>query len=441
MKSKQLLLSSIAIAILASGCSSNSAPQQNIASSQPVSVTAIQVQPVPSDAVVIKDQPVSASVSNSYVGSVKKIKGHKQGSSKNFLANNSFDFAYSGDVSGIPYALKEYDPTIKVLPALGTKKSVNIGINLDSTDIGTIQTFIDQNTNGRAKLSYTRANNSLRIIYNSKTTVAQDAVHESLKWQDGATPSPVLSKDGLVLFPYGQYQPKITCQPLQLCDIQLQAGEVVKGIMIGDSVRWNEGDGSVPVVYSGSDSAPVPHVVLKPTYPGLQTSLLVTTDKRTYYMQLLSSNSTNLSRAGFYYPEQQIQQMENNRADAKAKSDEVLNDGDMPSVDPRNMHFDYKVSGDTSAKFKPVQVFDDGTNVYIQMPSDIKQSDLPAFYVLGQDGEKLELVNFQFKRPYYVVHKIFDKGVLILGLDDNAQQITITHKVKSSGFWSGVFGD
>lgn len=363
--------------------------------------------------------PVS---SNGVIGTTKHLRTHK-----GFLGKTPFTMFYSGDVAGLPSTLKDYDPTIRI-STIGKRQNVNVTLDVNDVSMNDLEEFVKNNTAGKVELIYNPRHNSLQLIYHANNSVAKDAIKESLKWQDGGTPSPVLHRDGLVLFPYGQYEPKITCQPLQLCDIQLQAGETVKGLMIGDSVRWNEGDGAVPVVYSGSDAAPVPHIVLKPTYAGLNTTLLATTDKRTYYIKLYSSSNANLSRVGFYYPDDNIKQLEQKKTDAKAKDDEVLNDGGMPAIDPRNMHFNYKVSGDTSAPFNPVQVFDDGTNVYIQMPNNIRTKDLPAFYVLGSDEETLELVNFKYKAPFYMVHKMFDTGVLILGLDDDAQKITITRK-------------
>ncbi len=361
---------------------------------------------------------------------ITNVKNHSHGKHSKFLPSTAFDFNYSGDIAGIINVFVDHDPTITAYSSTGRVRFYNINISLVNTNIRGIVDYINRTTNGSIKLVYYEKQNALRLIYDSSISVAHDALKQSQIWQDGGTPSPILSKDGVVLFPYGQYEPRITCQPLQLCDIQLQAGEAVKGIMIGDSVRWNEGDGSVPVVYSGSDDKPVPHIVLKPTYGGLNTTLLVTTDKRTYYMKLLSSETANLSRVGFYYPKEQIQQFEEKRAIAKSKDNEVLTDGPIPHIDPRNMHFNYKVSGDTDTVFKPIQVFDDGTHVYIQMSDSVRTNELPAFYVLGTDGDTLELVNFNYKRPFYIVNKLFDKGVLILGLDGNQQKVTISKITK-----------
>lgn len=418
MKKLSLILS---FGLFVTGCATTP-PQQP---TKIIQTNEVQTTPiVPEQQIIVSNSAgaIDSTISQGVQGTSKTMSN-----TKGFLGKTSFSYVYSGDVSGVPQSLKSYDSSIKILSSTGKVQRYDVNFNLDSATIEDLQSYIDKSTNGRVKLMYSKKRNSMQLIYDSKMSVAVDALKESQKWQDGGTPSPVLHKDGLVLFPYGQYEPKVTCQPLQLCDIQLQDGEVVKGLMIGDSVRWNEGDGAIPLVYSGGDKAPIPHIVLKPTYAGLNTTLLATTDKRTYYIKLYSSNSANLSRVGFYYPADQLQQQQAAKADAKAKDDQVLTDGDMPLIDARNMHFNYKVSGD-SVPFKPVQVFDDGTHVYIQMPDNIRTKDLPAFYVLGEDEETLELVNFRYKKPYYVIDKLFDEGVLILGLDDNQQKITIKHK-------------
>lgn len=420
---KHLFTFLISLTIL-SGCAQDKPPLP----APIIKTTEIQTQPITEDAVITPDEINLLSDNKASITNVKSRYRGKGKHSKKFLANSTFNFSYNGDVAGVTNAFQDYDSTITIYKSTGKVRFQNISVELNNTNITAIAEYIDKTTNGKVKLSYFEKQNALRLTYDSSVTVARDALKQSQIWQDGGTPSPVLSKDGIVLFPYGQYEPKITCQPLQLCDIQLQAGETVKGLMIGDSVRWNEGDGAVPVVYSGSDSKPIPHVVLKPTYPGLNTTLLVTTDKRTYYIKLVSSDSANLSRVGFYYPGEQIQQLDDKRAAAKAKDDEVLTDGALPNIDPRNMHFNYKVSGDTDAAFNPVQVFDDGTHVYIQMSDSVRTNELPAFYVLGTDGDTLELVNFSYKKPFYIVNKLFDKGVLILGLDSNQQRITISKK-------------
>lgn len=403
-------------------------PKSKVVESQPINITTIQVTPLTNHA------EANTINSSPKVEIVKHFK-HSVKSSRGFLASNTFDISYSGNILGLPRVLKEYDPSLIILKPLGKVNKVNVGINVNSIDINTLQDIVKSNTKGRVILEYLKAKNSLRLIYSSKVvTVASSALTQSKKWQQGDTPLPILSKDGLVLYPYGEYEPQVTCQPLNLCDIQLEARELVKSVLIGDSSRWNSGDGSVPIVYSGSANAQIPHIVLKPVYAGLTTTLFITTNKRTYYIKLLSSNTDNLSRVGFYYPNEQMIQYNTTQKLARTNSIE-LSDGGIPKIDPSKMNFNYKVTGNTSAHFKPTQVFDDSNSVYIQMPADIKQTDLPAFYVIGRDGSTLELVNFQYKSPFYIVHKLFDKGALILGVGNYKQKIIITRTNPHKYFW------
>ena len=44
--------------------------------------------------------------------------------------------------------------------------------------------------------------------------------------------------DGKVIFLFGEVQPSVVCSPLQVCDIELQGGEVVRDVLVGDTVRW-----------------------------------------------------------------------------------------------------------------------------------------------------------------------------------------------------------
>ena len=391
-----------------------------------------------------KCEPVPSSKINTVNTKPKKTinksrnKTYVSKSSKSYyFADSTFDFVFNGDVADIVVQLQQYEPKLKILNNLGSKKAYNINIDLQNTNITAIQHFVEQATNARAKLQYNQAQNSVRIIYDTKITVAQDAIRQSRIWQDGGTPLPILSKDGLVLFPFGQYEPKITCQPLQLCDIQLQAGEQVNDIRIGDSVRWNNSDGSIPIAYSGDKLSLIPHIVLKPVVSGLQTTLLITTQRRTYYIKLLSSDTAHVSRVGFYYPDEQLAKVEQQRQANAELDNKILSDDDL-AINPQDMYFNYEIDGDNDLAFYPVQVFDDGVHTYIQMPTTISSRELPAFWILASDEETLQLVNFRYKSPYYIIDKLFNTGVMALGLDDNEQKITIT-RIEKKGFWARLF--
>jgi type IV secretion system protein VirB9 len=97
--------------------------------------------------------------------------------------------------------------------------------------------------------------------------------------------------DGKVVFLYGEVQPSVVCSPLQVCDIELQPGEIVRDVLLGDTVRWK-----VEPATSGAVGGQAIHLVVKPSEPGLVTSMVVTTSRRTYHVQLKSSQNQYMAR-------------------------------------------------------------------------------------------------------------------------------------------------
>ncbi len=119
----------------------------------------------------------------------------------------------------------------------------------------------------------------------------------STEWQEGGgvvTRGP----DGKVVFLFGEVQPSVVCSPLQVCDIELEPGEIVRDVLVGDTVRWK-----VEPATSGLPGAQAMHLIVKPAEAGLTTSMVVTTSKRTYHIELKSHDTRYMARVGFEYPE------------------------------------------------------------------------------------------------------------------------------------------
>ena len=69
-------------------------------------------------------------------------------------------------------------------------------------------------------------------------------------------------------------------------------------------------------------------------------------------------------------------------------------------------------------------VFDDGTHVYIQMPEAMRVTEAPALFVHTRAGDVV-LVNYRLRQQYFVVDKLFDSAVLLLGVGDRQERVTI----------------
>ena len=257
------------------------------------------------------------------------------------------------------------------------------------------------------------------------TVTAQEAVQMSEKWMDEHN-QPAVGRDGRVLYSYGAGLPTVVCAPLRVCMIELQSGEKLVGEPhIGDSVRWNLS----PAMY-GTGASATPVIVLKPQGPGLDTNLLITTDRRAYYLRLLSKPDDYVARVGFAYPddddnERKWQQQLAEQKDQQARSARIA---ELAPNAVESMFFKYRLKGDDS--ILPVRVFDDGRKTYIQISQTAKNREAPVLVVIGPDG-KQEMVNYRVKDDMYIVDRLFDKAELILGSGKKARKVEIAREPKA----------
>ncbi len=98
-------------------------------------------------------------------------------------------------------------------------------------------------------------------------------------------------------YPYNQEpEPIVDCAPLRTTDIQLQPGETITDVALGDTERWM----ATPAA-SGDPRNAVPHLAVKPQIPGIETNLTIYTTKHIYHV-LLRSHGRAMQEVEFYYP-------------------------------------------------------------------------------------------------------------------------------------------
>jgi P-type conjugative transfer protein TrbG len=216
--------------------------------------------------------------------------------------------------------------------------------------------------------------------------------------------------DGKVVFLYGEVQPSVVCSPLQVCDIELQAGEVVRDVLVGDTVRWK-----VEPATSGAVGGQAVHLIVKPSEPDLVSSMVVTTSRRTYHVQLKSHQTQYMARVGFEYPEEVNQKL----AEINARMEASAIPG--AGVPAENLNFGYRTSG--QARWKPTRVYSDGTKTYIQFPSSFAGQDAPVLFVVS--GGENRIVNYRVKGTMMIVDYMVDRAVLVSGVGWKQEKITI----------------
>lgn len=252
-------------------------------------------------------------------------------------------------------------------------------------------------------------------------------------WETGGS-MPTPGANGKVVYIYGQGMPVLVCAPLRVCAIELEAGEHLESQpQIGDGRRWE-----ITPVLSGSGLDETPILIVKPIEAGLETDLIVPTDKRTYVVRLVSDPTRFVSRLVFQYPDEDrakwqafaARQDETKReADALAQKrrEKDRSDGILPMADNTvdHLYLDYKLSGDEH--LRPDHVFDDGQHTYLIYPNDGRFRELPTL-LLVVNG-KTELVNFRVDGTRYIVDRLFDKAILVVGAGKKQTRVTITREM------------
>lgn len=227
-----------------------------------------------------------------------------------------------------------------------------------------------------------------------------------------ATAGPIVGPDGVLRYPFGERTPPtLQCKPLFVCDLVLEPGEAIVNVAVGDSVRW-----LIAPASNGADDGATPHVLIKPTETGLRTNLIVTTNKRTYYLTLVSSNATPMLRIGFLYPHDPQHDVVTSFIGRGIRPDAPLPETAIDKLD-----FNYHMNGDRG--LQPVRVFNDGTHTYLQMPQGM--SDIPVLFAVGTDGGDT-LVNYRFTGQYYVVDGVPASIALVDGSGKHQRRAVIS---------------
>lgn len=250
------------------------------------------------------------------------------------------------------------------------------------------------------------------------------AIAKGWKTSAGKITRPTPGPDGSVNFLFGASQPGIVCAVLQVCDIELQSGEQVNSIHLGDAARW-----TIEPAITGFSDSEVQHLIIKPLDVGLNTSLIVTTNRRTYHLKLHSTRNDFMPRVTFTYTEEAIKKWD----EAKSRSEQEHNQKVIPETGEYlgNLNFHYKIDGNGS--WKPLRVYNDGRKTILEMPPTMSQTDAPTLLVVRKDGgvfsdDENAMVNYRVQRDRYIVDSLFDKAILVSGVGSNQDRVTITRE-------------
>lgn len=195
---------------------------------------------------------------------------------------------------------------------------------------------------------------------------------------------------------------RVYAAPERVTDIALQPGEALGAVAAGDTVRWTIGDTS-----SGTGDAKRTHILLKPFAAGLSTNVVITTDRRTYHLSLVSTSATAMAALSWTYPADTMIAVRRQQQQIEATAPVAQ------GVPLENLSFAYTISGDMPS-WRPLRAFDDGRQTFIEFPANLGVGEAPPLFLLGAKGEA-ELVNYRVRGRFYIVDRLFAAAELRLG--------------------------
>jgi type IV secretion system protein VirB9 len=204
----------------------------------------------------------------------------------------------------------------------------------------------------------------------------------------------------LLVLPYhpgGLY--RIYTAPDRLTDLQLQPGERLLAVTGADTARWQ-----IEESVSGAGPTARVHLLVKPLQAWLTTTMIITTSKRAYHLDVTSDPTTALIAVAWHYAEEE----------QRPRAAQAPTPVTPPVV--ANAAYSIRARRNPPPPWMPLAVCDNGEKTFIRFPTTLKTGEAPVFYVVAPSGAR-QLVNYHSREDYYIVDRLIEKAELRVGVD------------------------
>jgi type IV secretion system protein VirB9 len=253
--------------------------------------------------------------------------------------------------------------------------------------------------------------------------------------------APSAGEHGRVLYTFGEGIPTVITAPQQLSEIDLEPGEQIqldtKGLPMLDLGDWTHWTVTPRLIGTGERAQAF--LIVKPEFSGQETTLTVPTDKRIYYIRLLSEPHDYLPQVAFRYPEEEQKRKLQSFAAAQTAQHEGSKETDqskhLKSLDTMRAAKStaYDVVLNKAAKkhgqyLRPAKVYDDGVHTFVQLSEAARYRDLPVLRLTSFTGPDAPNWHFSDKDLTYTIDSLADQIELLSGTGRHQLRVTITNK-------------
>lgn len=203
----------------------------------------------------------------------------------------------------------------------------------------------------------------------------------------------------------------IITSPKFVTDFRLEKNEVITSdVAIGSPESF-----SISAVTHQEDGQSYNHLFIQPLTSNLETTMIIPTNKRMYYLKLKSYEDTYMIAIRFKYPIRNSLNKVSVNQNNTLKLNTKINDLD----------YDYQIKQTKGwPEWKPAAVFSDGKKTYIAFNSSFNLTNFaPALYLV-RDNEDIEIATYSLKANMYIVNFILQKNDTLV-LTSGDQQVHI----------------
>lgn len=194
----------------------------------------------------------------------------------------------------------------------------------------------------------------------------------------------------------------------RITNVIFQEGEdfVYDEMQIGESSGMHK-----PVKgFSGSGEKKRVNLMIRPIKEGVDTNMVIPTNKRTYYLNVKSYKNTFQTAVHWTYPDDEYQ-----KKVGQAIEENIEKNSGGFAVNLEKGNLEYDIVG--SASWKPLRVVDNGEQTCITFPESTKTREMPVLFIVANNETEMVNYSYDMKLNAYIVHRLFDTGVLKVGKD------------------------
>lgn len=197
---------------------------------------------------------------------------------------------------------------------------------------------------------------------------------------------------------------EVWAAPLRVTTLSLSAGEAVVSKAAGDTVRWQIGE-----TESGEGATRRAHVMIKPLEKGLETNLVLATNRRIYLVQLRSGAPDGFNAVVTW----DVAAALDDGAPLAATATAPVAAPVVAPQAPLDARFRIRARG-RAPGWIPNAVMTDGVRTFLSFPAHATTGEMPALFAVGPNGDT-QFLNYRQHQGLWVVDRVLDAAELRLG--------------------------